>query len=322
MLKDINIAVIGVGNMGRHHARVYSEIDGVRLVAVADTNRCNGQKIARKYRCKYYRSYSKLLDAENIKAATIAVPTSLHKEVAIACINRRIPILIEKPIAESVGSAQAIIARAAKKRVPVCIGHIERFNPVVQKLKSLIRKGRFGRIISINTKRVGLYPPQINDVDVLIDLAVHDIDVSTYLLGKKPTHVYARAGKALNSKRFDYADIFVNYGGVDVVLQVNWITPVKVRELTLTGIKGYTELSYINQTLKVYKKGHGEDIDIVNIEEIHLRKEEPLKRELQNFVRYLRTHQGEVVTARDGLMSLMVAVKAVESHKKQRAIKV
>ncbi|GAI04786.1 unnamed protein product, partial [marine sediment metagenome] len=177
------------------------------------------------------------------------------KDITIACIDKGIPVLIEKPIAESVQSAQKIINKSKKKKISVCIGHIERFNPVVQQLKKLIKQNRFGRIISISSKRVGLYPPQVSDVDVIIDLAVHDIDVCNFLLEKEPQSVYARAGKALNSKRFDYSDIFLNYNGVDVLLQVNWITPVKVRELTLTGIKCYAELSYLNQTLRLYKKG-------------------------------------------------------------------
>jgi UDP-N-acetylglucosamine 3-dehydrogenase len=301
MIKDLNVAVIGVGNMGRHHARVYSEIEGVNLVAVADRNKNIGQKIARKFQCRYYTDFLNLINSEEIDAATIAVPTSLHKDIAIACIDKGIPVLIEKPIAESVQSAQKIINKS--------------------QLKKLIKQNRFGRIISISSKRVGLYPPQISDVDVIIDLAVHDIDVCNFLLEKEPQSVYARAGKALNSKRFDYSDIFLNYNGVDVLLQVNWITPVKVRELTLTGIKCYAELSYLNQTLRLYNKGHGEDIDIINIEEINLRKEEPLKRELQNFVEFIKTKKGDVVNANAGLLSLKVALKAIDSHKMRRVVK-
>ncbi|MCK4251282.1 Gfo/Idh/MocA family oxidoreductase [candidate division WOR-3 bacterium] len=321
MLEDINVAVIGVGNMGRHHARVYAEIEGVNLVAVADRNKHIGQKIARKFNCRYYSDFLKLINSEKIDAATIAVPTSLHKNVAIACIDKQIPILIEKPIAESIQSAQKIINKSKKNNIAVCIGHIERYNPVVQELKKLIKQNRFGRIISINSKRVGLYPPRVSDVDVIIDLAVHDIDVCNFLLEKEPKSIYAQAGKALNSKRIDYGDIFLDYNGVNVLLQVNWITPVKVRELTLTGIKGYAELSYLNQTLRIYKKGHGEDVDIINIEEINLRKEEPLKRELQNFVEFIKTKKGDVVNAEAGLLSLKVALKAINSHEIHRVVK-
>lgn len=320
MDKRINVGVIGVGNMGKHHARVYAEIEGVDLVAVADLDKNNGRRIARKFNCRYYDSVSRLLDTENLDAATIAAPTSMHRDVALECIERGVPVLIEKPIAESVASAQKIIKQSEKSNVVVCVGHIERFNPVVGMLKTLVRQGKFGKIIAINTKRVGLYPSQITDTDVIVDLAVHDIDVCTFILEKRPESVYARAGKALNSKRFDYADIFLNYDGVDVIVQVNWITPVKVRELTLTGIKSYAELSYINQTLRIFKKGHGEDVDIVNIEEISLRKEEPLKRELKNFIEYIRNGKGDVVLAADGLLALHVALVAIRSHEKRQSV--
>lgn len=322
MTSDLRVGIIGVGNMGRHHARVYSEIEGAHLAAIADSDSTVGQRIARKFNCHFYRYYQQLLEKEELDAVSIAVPTSAHREIALACIERRIPVLIEKPIAESVRSAQKIITRARGKRVSICVGHVERFNPVVQRLKRLIEQGRFGKITVINIKRVGLYPPQITDVDVITDLAVHDIDVCNFLLGKKPFQVYARAGKALNSKRYDYADIFLNYRGVDVVIQVNWITPVKVRELSLTGIKAYAELSYLNQALRIYNKGHGEDDDIVNIEEINIRKEEPLKKELQQFIEFVRTGKGSIVTAKEGLMALHTALKAVESHKRNRNIQV
>lgn len=321
MNKRINVGVIGVGNMGRHHARVYSEIEGVDLVAVVDADKNNARRVARKFNCRYYDNISQLLTAENLDAATIAVPTSMHKDVALVCIDHGIPVLIEKPIAESIASAQKIIKHSEKDKVAVCVGHIERFNPVVARLKNFVSLKKFGKIIAMNTKRVGLYPPQITDTDVIVDLAVHDIDVCSFILEKGPQSVYARAGKALNSKRFDYADIFLNYDGIDVIIQVNWITPVKVRELTLTGIKGYAELSYMNQTLKIYKKGHGEDIEIVNIEEISLRKEEPLKREIKSFTDYIRGRKAGVVTAREALLSLRVALAAIRSHRLQQRVK-
>ena len=168
----MNAAVLGVGNMGRHHARVYAAMPGVNLVAVADVSRTLGQRVAAKSGCKYYKDYKQLLDSENIDAVSIAVPTSLHKTVALECIRRKVPVLIEKPIADTVASAQAIIRSGEKHGVPVCIGHIERFNPTILKLRKLIEQKRFGRIISISSKRVGLFPPQIKDTDVIIDFAL------------------------------------------------------------------------------------------------------------------------------------------------------
>lgn len=318
----LRTAVIGVGNMGRHHARVFSEMESVRLVAVVDTNRNKGQTIADRYKCRYFKDYEMLLASEKIDAATIAVPTSLHKKVALSCLAHGVPVLIEKPIASTLQSARAIVRGSKRKNLLVCIGHIERFNPVVERLKKLIDVKRFGKIISISTKRVGVYPPQITDVDVIIDLAVHDIDVCNYLLGRQPERVYARAGRAMNSRQLDYANIFLSYADTDVMLQVNWITPVKVRELTVTGIKAYAHLNYMDQTMNVYNKGHGEEDDIVNIEAIHIRKEEPLKRQLKNFIQFLATKKGDVVTAEEGYQVLKVAQSAVVSCKKKQSVRI
>jgi UDP-N-acetylglucosamine 3-dehydrogenase len=324
----LRVAVMGVGNMGRHHARVYSEMGDVDLVAVADANDRNGHAIARKYKCTYYKDYSTLLAHENIDAATIAVPTSLHKKIAISCIEYGVPVLIEKPIAESIRSARAIIRAAERNSTMVCVGHIERFNPVIQKLKAMISRGKFGRIISVSSKRVGLFPPQIEDTDVIIDLAVHDIDICNYLLDATPTSVNARAGMALNSKRFDYADIILGYNGIDVIIQVNWITPVKVRELSLIGTKGYAELNYLTQTLKIHKSNYRKKFDsygdyIVNFgtphtEELNCAGQEPLKTEIKNFIEHIRSGNSSVVSAHEGLDALTVALKAIQAAEKNK----
>ncbi|MGB3480231.1 MAG: Gfo/Idh/MocA family oxidoreductase [bacterium] len=326
---ELNVAVIGVGNMGKHHARVYSELPNVRLAAVVDSNARIGKAIANKFKCNYYRNFIQLLKKEKLNAVSIAVPTSLHKKLAIACINEGIAVLIEKPIADSVKSAHEIINSGKKHRVPVCVGHIERFNPVIQKLKKYITSGKFGKIISISSKRVGLFPSQIQDTDVIIDLAVHDIDICNYLLGMKATTVNARAGKALNSKRFDYADILLGYNGIDVNIQVNWITPVKVRELALTGTKGYAELNYLTQTIRIYKSRYRTKFDsygdyIVNFskpdtEELNLAGEEPLKLEIESFIEHLRNNKKNVVSAPEGLDALTIALRAIRSAERNQS---
>jgi UDP-N-acetylglucosamine 3-dehydrogenase len=124
----------------------------------------------------------------------------------------------------------------------------------------------------------------------------------------------------MNSRQLDYADIFLSYADTDVILQVNWITPVKVRELTVTGIKAYAHLNYMDQTLNVYNKGHGAEDDIVNIEAIHIRKEEPLKRELKNFIQYITTRKGDIVVAQEGYNVLKIAQSAVTSCKRKQSV--
>ena len=325
----LNVGVIGVGKMGQEHLRVYSQLRETNLVALSDTNEKQGRYLAAKYGVRYFKNYHEMLDRVNIDALSIAVPTSLHRDVALDCIRRKKPILIEKPIANSIESANQIIKEAERNKVKVTVGHIERFNLVVQELKNVIEQRKLSTITSISTKRVGVYPPRIKDVNVIVDLAVHDIDICNFLIGEKPTAVYARAGKALNSKKFDYASILVKYNGVDALIQVNWITPVKIRELCVTGIRGYAELNYLTQTLRVYendyKRGYDAFGDYVvqfgspRIREVSI-KEEPLKIELTSFIRYVRDNKPPLVTIQDGLMALAVALKAVESNDKDKVM--
>ncbi|MBU4274301.1 Gfo/Idh/MocA family oxidoreductase [Patescibacteria group bacterium] len=330
--KILKVGVIGIGNMGRHHARIYSQLIGVSLKAVADISATAGRVIAKRYNCKFYQSYKKMLAEEKLNAVSIAVPTHLHKKVALDCINQGVSVFIEKPISMTLGDAQQIIQAARKQKVTLAVGHVERFNPAVQKLKDFIKQGKFGKITSIWIKRVGLFPPQAKNANVITDLAVHDIDVCNYLLAQKPKRVYAKAGKALNSRRLDYASIFLDYGAVDVSIQVNWITPIKIRKLSITGTKGYAELDYINQHFKMYENNYQKGFDSYGdfiikfgtpkVERIKIKTEEPLKLELQNFSDYLQSRKGIIVSGKEALVNLEVALRAIESHKTARIMDV
>lgn len=325
----MNVVVIGVGNMGRHHARVYSELPGVSLIAVSDCDKKVGQIIADKYGCRYYSDYIELLNKEKIDAASIATPTFLHKKIAVECLNRKIPIIIEKPIAETINNAYEIIETANKNNTLVCVGHIERYNPAIQELKKMVEAHKIGDIVSIETKRVGLFPSRIKEDDVIIDLAVHDIDICNFLSCSKPKFVYAEGGKALNSKRIDYATIFLKYEKFNATLQVNWITPVKVRGLIITGTKSYVEVNYLNQSIKIYKSNYEKTFDSFgdylvkfgtpHISVTSLNAQEPLRNELLNFLNAVSGKNAETVTAEDGLLALKVCLYAREcckdSHK-------
>ncbi|MEO0096339.1 MAG: Gfo/Idh/MocA family oxidoreductase [candidate division WOR-3 bacterium] len=324
----MKVAVIGVGNMGRHHARVYSELANVKLVAIADINEKAGYEIAEKYKCNYYKDYRRMLSTSKIDAVSIAVPTNLHREVAIECCKRKIHILVEKPIADTVQSAQEMINCAKNNNTLLFVGHIERFNPVVQELKKLVRHKIFGKIITISTKRVGLFPSQIKDANVITDLAVHDIDICNFLLQEQPKYVFTRAGKALNSKRIDYATINMIYKNTEAILQVNWITPIKVRELALTGEKGYVEINYLNQSMKIYKSNYEKTFDsygdyivkfgVPDTIERHLPAKEPLKEEIKNFLGVISNRRATIISGEEGLNALKICLKAIESFNERK----
>lgn len=324
MGKKLRVGVIGVGNIGQHHARIYSELSEAELVAVADISWARGKEVAERYQCKFYQNYRKLFD-ERLDAVSVAVPTSLHKTIVMDCLKGGIPVLVEKPIANNLSDAEEMVRFAWAQRVLLAVGHIERFNPAVQKLREFIQQGKFDQITSIWIKRVGVFPPKVPDTDVIVDLAVHDIDVCNFLLSRMPRTVYARAGRALASKMADYASVFIDYHGTDVLLQVNWLTPVKVRQLSITGTKGYAELDYINQTLMIYENNYEKTFDSYgdftikfgtpNIKEIKSELKEPLKLELEGFLAHVRGDKGSVITAQEGFLNLLVALKAVESYK-------
>lgn len=324
----VNVAVIGIGNMGKNHVRVYSELKSASLVAISDLNK-DGHAVAKKTGCRFYKDYNDMLAEEAIDAVSICVPTKLHKKVAMDCIREGTGVLIEKPIADTVENARDIIRAAEKAGVLLTVGHIERFNPAVQKLKSLMKQKKLGQITSIVARRVGAFPPQIKDANVFLDLAVHDIDIFNYLLETAPTKVYSRAGAALNGRREDHAVLIFNYGSATCFLQVNWITPIKLRQLSVTGTKGYAELNYITQDLVIYKSVYERTYDsfgdfVVKFGtpkelKVNLKKEEPLKAELRHFIDCVRGKARPLVTGADGLLALQLSIDAAKSYKADKA---
>jgi len=319
----INVGVIGVGNMGKHHARVYSELKGCRLAGLSDIDEERGRNIARQHGCKYYKNFQDML--KDIDAVSIAVPTIYHKDIALACINAGKHVLIEKPIADTVENAKEIIEAARRNKVKIAVGHVERFNPGVQKLKAMMKKGELGTITTVLARRVGVFPPQIKDANVIIDLAVHDIDILNYLLGKTPTRIHAEAGKALISRREDYADILLKYDGINAFVQVNWITPIKIRSLAITGTKGYAELNYVTQEFMLYKSKYERKFetfeDVVRFAEpeiikVRIKKSEPLMEELKDFISCIKSNKQPLVSGEDGLKALELALEIVKSYGK------
>ncbi len=291
----INVAVVGVGTMGRNHARVYSEMKGVKLLAVCDINPKTVKEIAKQYNISYYVDYKQLIRSEKLDAVSIAVPTEFHKKVAEYFIKKNIPVLIEKPIASTTANARKLIDLAKKRNVILTVGHIEKFNPAITKLQRLLQKGEFGDILSIVVRRVGLFPTQVKDVGVVTDLAVHDLDIITSLVGRTPSTIYARGGISLKGTHEDHAEIFLDFDNFGCFILVNWVTPVKIRKLSITGTEGHAELDYVTQKLEVFKsnfinkkvpgfKEFVNEFGDPKKNQINIKNQEPLVLELKNFI--------------------------------------
>lgn len=295
MKSEIKTAVIGVGNMGKNHARVYSEISN--LVAVVDKNKEMGEQLALQYNCKYYNDFEEMIQEQKPQAISVVVPTTLHRDIVISCLKKSIPVLVEKPIADTLDNAQSIIDAASQNKTLLFVGHIERHNPAVKKVKKIIDSGKLGKIISIVTKRVGGFPSQIRDVSIAIDLAIHDIDIVNFLLDSEPEEIYVNNKKNHLQKRADSAEFYLVYKDSSAFIQANWITPVKIRKLYITGTDGYLEMDYITQKIifykSIYEKFMVTDQDFSDYVlkfsdpekiEIYVTKKEPLKEEIKYFL--------------------------------------
>lgn len=321
-MKKIRVAVIGVGNIGHHHARIYSGLPNVDLVGICDIDKEKGGEIARKYNCLFSDDYLSFIRKNRIEAASVAVPTHLHHKVGCDLLNKGIHILLEKPIATTLLQARKMINIAKEKRLKFTVGHVERFNPVVAALKNIISKGKLGEIISINIKRVGGLPAFIRNENVILDLAIHDIDIVNYILGIYPEKIFAVKSKNLVKGKEDCASILLKYGKTSVFMEVNWVTPVKIRTLDITGTKAYARINYLDQKITIYQgfeekglkrqfKNFTEFLKInkTKVNEVKLDKEEPLKKELSSFLDCILNNYEPPVTANDAYKALEIALK-------------
>ncbi len=313
MIILIRVGVIGTGAMGQNHLRIYSEMEGVELAGISDIDQKRVEFMATQFKTKAFTDYKKMF-LEGLDAVSVVVPTKLHKQVALDALDAGMQVLVEKPIADTIENAEMIIEAAKKARKVLMIGHIERFNPAVIRLKEIINSGILGKIVSISTKRVGPYNPRIRDVGVILDLGVHDIDIISYLYGKKINSVYAIAGANIHSFE-DHASIILrmdhNFAGV---VETNWLTPHKVRQLTTIGVKGVAYLDYINQTVQLH--------DNEWIRKAKVEHSEPLKKELKYFIDCAATGKKPNPCGEDGKHALEVAMAAIRSYQEERLIEV
>jgi len=318
----VRIAVIGGGNMDRNHVRTYSKMNDVKLVAVVDIDK-RGAELAKEYGIPYLSDYRDLFEKEehNVDAVSVVVPTQFHHRIGLDFIKRGIHTLVEKPIASEVDEAEELIAEAERTGVIFTVGHIERFNPMIQKLKKLVDDKEIGEITSVIARRVGGFPAIEPKTDVIVDLAVHDIDIISYLLGKQPGKIYGHGSRTLHSTKIDSAELLLDYGAASGFVQANWITPVKVRTIAVTGTTGYVEGNYITQELTYYKhnmRRHKEDFSSFvqkfgEPEKYHVSEElkEPLSLELHAFVNRIRGGSDKLVKPREARDALAVVLKAI-----------
>ena len=303
--KPLRVGVVGVGIMGFNHARVLSDMPHVELVGVADPDRDQAMRVAKALGCEAVASHKNLIDL-GIEAAVIAAPTHLHHAIAIECIAAGLHVLVEKPIAPSVEEGRQIVAAARTKGVKLMVGHVERFNPSVQTIKQAI-KGE--RILSIGITRVGPFPPRMSNVGVVIDLAVHDIDLIRWFTESEITEVQPQLSN-VRAKQEDIALLqFRTKSGVLAHINTNWLTPFKARTVHVATHDKYVIGDLL--TRQVTECFGFQPDGSYSMRHLSVGYAEPLRSELLAFTESVRNDSETAVTGEEGVASLEIAIRCL-----------
>jgi predicted dehydrogenase len=311
--RPLRIGVVGVGVMGSNHARVLAGLSGVSLAGVCDPDAARAAFVARTLGCPAVSTVEELLDLK-LDAVSIAAPTELHHQVALQCIARGVHVLVEKPIASDVAEGQEIVAAARRAGVTLMVGHVERFNPAVEAIKQALRGES---ILSIGITRVGPFPPRMSKVGVVIDLAVHDIDLIRWFTDSDIVEVQPQVSSAV-AEREDIALLqFRTANGVLAHINTNWLTPFKARTVTVA-----TRAKYIMGDLltRQVTECFGFQPDgSYSMRHLSVGHSEPLRSELTAFIDAVRTGSPPAVTGEEGVASLDIATRCLADRAAQAA---
>ena len=304
--KRVRVGVVGVGIMGSNHARVLADLPGVKLVGVADPGAGHRALLAQVLGCEACDDIEALLKL-GIDAAIIAAPTHLHHELSLACIKRGVHVLVEKPIASNVEEGRAIVAAAERAGVKLMVGHVERFNPAVQATKDAI-KGE--EILSIAITRVGPFPPRMSNVGVVIDLAVHDIDLIRWFTDSEIIEVQPQLKSAV-AEREDIALLqFRTASGVLAHINTNWLTPFKARTVHIATRKKYVIADLL--TRQVTECFGFQPDGSYSMRHLSVGHAEPLRSELIAFIKAISDRSAPAVAGAEGVASLEIAMRCLQ----------
>lgn len=322
----MRVGIIGVGSMGQNHARVYADL--AELVGVADIDRAAAKVTADRLGCRAFEDYRALLRSD-VEAISIASPTAAHVELATAALDAGKHILVEKPVGGDPAACERLAELARAQGLTFAAGFIERHNPVVAFARQGLAEGRFGRLITLASRRVSAFPERVRDVGAILDLGIHDLDVMRYLVAQPPRSVYALGGSVAGEGHEDHVNILLDFeGGPTGFVEVNWLTPMKVRQLALTCTGNFVELHYSEQvavisssSFRAFEPGNLFEVPLeLDVRRIALKKEEPLRRELQDFLDAIAARRPPLVTGEDAAQTLRVAQAAIVSLRRREKV--
>jgi UDP-N-acetylglucosamine 3-dehydrogenase len=329
MSAPLRVGLAGLGSMGRNHLRHLSTRQDCDLVAVADPDPDLVEDAVAKTGAAGYADALAMIGEAPLDAVVIAAPTTAHAPLALAAIERGLPVLVEKPLAATVAEGIELVAAARARGVPLQVGHVERFNPAVLELGRRIAKGWVGTLYSITSRRAGPFPARIRDVGVTIDLATHDADILSWIAGERPTRVYAETAQRLHVSNEDLLFGLLHFpSGATGMLDVNWLTPAKRRQLSVVGESGMFELDYLTQRLTFTSADVGSPTIIDgyattfegNVVVIEVASREPLAAELDAFLAVARSGGRPVVDGEDGLWALAIASGLLQAAAEGRPV--
>jgi UDP-N-acetylglucosamine 3-dehydrogenase len=322
----LKVGVVGAGSMGMNHIRVLRDFDEeqIQLIGVAETAEVVLQQATSRFHVPGYTDYQQMVEDTHPDLVAVVVPTHLHFQIAEYLLHQGINVLIEKPMTSTVEEARTLLDIAVAHNVKIAIGHVERFNPAVIELKRRLVANELGQIFHLHARRLGPFPPRIRDVGVTLDLATHDFDVMRYLADADVIHAYAQTQQHIHTTHEDLLLGVLRFSsGAIGILDVNWLTPTKIRELSVTGEKGMFLVNYLTQDVYFYENDYtpttwNELRRLTGVSEgtmtrLKIQKSEPLRLEYEDIFTALRQDTLPTVTGEDGLAVLHIAHRLAES---------
>lgn len=318
--------------MGRNHVRVLKDMPDAALVGIADSDLQAACRIGAASGCRAFGSFEELFEAERPEAVTIAVPTNSHHAAVKTALAAGCHVLVEKPITASVEEADELVAAAQATGKVLAVGHIERFNPALLELKRRLQEDQLGRVFQLHARRLGPFPHRVRDVGVVIDLATHDLDVMRYLTGSEVIRVFAETKREVHTSYEDLVSGLLRFeDGTVGLLEINWLTPSKIRELVVTGERGMFRADYLTQDLYFHenaeaKSASWDQITILrgvsegSMTRYAIAKREPLRVELEDFLDAVSGRPSSFVTGADGREALRLALALIRSGQLGEAV--
>ncbi len=337
MSAPLRLGLAGLGSMGRNHLRVISNHPDTILAAIADPSpealqaavEATAVETAAVEAAAGFADALEMIRNAGLDGLVIAAPTTNHPALAAAAIEKGIPVLIEKPLAATVDDALIIVAAGRRHNVPIQVGHVERYNPAVLEMGRLLRAGWLSTIYAITSRRAGPFPARIRDVGVTVDLGTHDVDMLSWIAGERPVRVYAETAQRIHGTHEDLTFGLMHFpSGATGFLDVNWLTPAKRRSLTAVGEEGMFELDYLTQKLTFTRADINRPLLIAgyattftgDVAEIPVVSVEPLRAQLDEFVRVIRNGGSPYVSGEDGLWAVAIANALITAAAERRPI--